>query len=399
MKLAELDSCAVPAKLEPILAEIKQETGCVYASIYRGSDAAAILNAHGKHTQQQLWDASPSQRSAWGVLGTPNPPGQSTHELRSDGVAYPGPAGRPLMWWQCGIDVDDAHVAAFIAAAAKHGWVAFRPYSAGVEYHHVDFKKLPVFFSPDYKPGAKGPNVLLFTQRLVKLGYLKRRWWQFNATVEQAVKLFQRDHHFTPDGVVGPVTWQAIKALAASKRRFVKHPAKPVPKKPPAKKPQKPAAISSAVVSKIAEFEGGQGNDGLFHPYTDPVGVWTIGYGHTEGVSSSSHPLTKTQALALLKHDLNTIYVPDVQAAAAKYGWQALTANQLGALTSFCYNLGAGYFEPSHSLGGALRNHDVKGAAAAILLYDKAGSPPRSLPGLTTRRRWEHDLFLQGASK
>src|SRR5262249_6733616 len=118
MQLAEIDECAAPPRLAAILADIKSKTGCSYASVYRGADAAAILNRFGKHTQQQLVDATPAQRVAWGVSGTPDRPGTSSHELRSDGVAYMGPVGRPLRWWQCGIDVDDDHVASFISAAA-----------------------------------------------------------------------------------------------------------------------------------------------------------------------------------------------------------------------------------------------------------------------------------------
>ena len=38
------------------------------------------------------------------------------------------------------------------------------------------------------------------------------------------------------------------------------------------------------IAKGIATFEGGRSADGLFHPYQDPVGVWTIGYGHTAGV-------------------------------------------------------------------------------------------------------------------
>jgi lysozyme len=407
-KLSELDGCAVPAQLEPILAAIKHDTGCVYASVYRGSDAAAILNAHGKHTQQQLWDATPAQRAAWGVLGTPNPPGRSTHELRSDGVAYAGPAGRALAWWQCGIDVDDAHVAAFIAAAGKRGWAAFRPYSSGVEYHHVDFRRLPVLFNPDYRVGSKGPMVMLLAQRLRTLGFTVHPTFTFDKQLEQAVKLFQRDHHLTSDGIAGPITWATLKALAAAKKRQEKKDRKaappkakkkprPKPKRKP-KRPKKPATtatrISASAVAAIAGFEGGESADGLFHPYFDKMGdVWTIGYGHTGGVSARSRPLTKTQALALLESDLNKSYVPAVLSAAREYKWLPLNQGKLDALSSFCFNLGPGDFAPSHSLGAALKAHNVAEAASAFLLYDKDANDVTE-PGLVRRREWERDRFL-----
>ena len=40
------------------------------------------------------------------------------------------------------------------------------------------------------------------------------------------------------------------------------------------------------------------------HPYLCPAGVWTIGYGHTEGVSRNSPPVSKTEAEQLLIEDL-----------------------------------------------------------------------------------------------
>ncbi|MDQ8046448.1 MAG: hypothetical protein AAGC46_16155 [Solirubrobacteraceae bacterium] len=74
----------------------------------------------------------------------PNPantPGHSTHELRSDGVAYAGPVGRPLSWWQLGLDVTDAD--GLIRAAHSLGYSLFRPYPSGSEEHHVNLRKSP----------------------------------------------------------------------------------------------------------------------------------------------------------------------------------------------------------------------------------------------------------------
>jgi hypothetical protein len=36
-----------------------------------------------------------------------NGPGQSTHERRNDGIAYPGPVGEQLEYWQVGMDWDN----------------------------------------------------------------------------------------------------------------------------------------------------------------------------------------------------------------------------------------------------------------------------------------------------
>src|SRR4051812_2407045 len=106
----------------------------------------------------------------------------------------------------------------------------------------------------------------------------------------------------------------------------------------------------------IADFEGGQSRDGLFHPYFDSLGgIWTIGYGHTEGVTRHSKPLTKTQALKLLKTDLNKKYAPAVDAQLHAYHVRTkLSQNAFDALVSLAYNLGTGIVGPTHTIGQAL---------------------------------------------
>jgi hypothetical protein len=104
-------------------------------SIYRGQDAAEILHRHGKHTQAEIHQMYP---------GISNPPGRSTHELRSDGVAYPGFGGEKLSDWQQGIDVNDGDVDNMKWWARHYGWELFQPYSRGVEFHHLNFRHRPV---------------------------------------------------------------------------------------------------------------------------------------------------------------------------------------------------------------------------------------------------------------
>jgi hypothetical protein len=120
----------------PYFALLAKEAKATINSIYRGSDAAWLLHRYGKHTQAELYATLPA--------GTANPPGRSTHELRSDGVAYGGPVGRHLEWWQQGIDVNDGDVRRMIKAAESHGWHLFQPYHAGVEFHHLNFYHKPV---------------------------------------------------------------------------------------------------------------------------------------------------------------------------------------------------------------------------------------------------------------
>jgi hypothetical protein len=122
--------------IAPYFALLAKEARATVNSIYRGSDAAAILHRHGKHTQAELYRTLPP--------GTANPPGRSTHELRSDGAAYAGPIGRKLEWWQQGIDVNDGDVERMMREARKHGWDLFQPYHSGVEFHHLNFRHRPV---------------------------------------------------------------------------------------------------------------------------------------------------------------------------------------------------------------------------------------------------------------
>jgi hypothetical protein len=74
----------------------------------------------------------------------PNPantPGHSTHELRSDAIAYRGPVGRPLAWWQEGLDVTEWDE--LLAVLRRLGYAAFQPYSSASEAHHVNLKRTP----------------------------------------------------------------------------------------------------------------------------------------------------------------------------------------------------------------------------------------------------------------
>jgi lysozyme len=145
--------------------------------------------------------------------------------------------------------------------------------------------------------------------------------------------------------------------------------------------------ISDRGVEFIAGFEGF-----VPHPYRDAVGVWTIGFGHTAGVSSRSKNLTRHEALALLERDLNRTYSPPVRRLS-----MPLTQDSFDALVSVVYNLGPGVIGRGHTLGDALAHHDFHGAADAILLYDKAGG--HALAGLTRRRHAERALFLKAGPK
>lgn len=130
---------------------------------------------------------------------------------------------------------------------------------------------------------------------------------------------------------------------------------------------------NDAGLQLIESFEGLRLNS-----YQDSVGVWTIGYGHTQGVKQGQ-TITQQQAQAFLQQDLGV-----AEGAVNRLGL-TLTDNQFAALVSFTFNLGAG------NLNKLLKN----GLAAVpdrILLFDHAGG--RALPGLTRRRQAERALYL-----
>lgn len=141
MKYVLVQDCPVPKPLAPILRKLLAESGARLQSCYRGVDAESLLHRCGKRSQRELYSGWCRRLPGFNPA---NPPGFSTHELRSDGVAYKVRRGKRLAWWQCGIDIDDAHVQAFIRVAAKHKWQVWRPYPTGSEYHHVNFRKPPV---------------------------------------------------------------------------------------------------------------------------------------------------------------------------------------------------------------------------------------------------------------
>ena len=140
-KFRIVGSCPCPENIAPYIEIITRDAMAMVNSIYRGDDARALLNAHGHSSQAQLFAGWEARRP--GFLPA-NPPGRSTHELKSDGLAYPSVSpGEDLPWWGQGFDVNDADVLRVIMAARKHGWSVFRPYTSGSEFHHLNFLREP----------------------------------------------------------------------------------------------------------------------------------------------------------------------------------------------------------------------------------------------------------------
>ncbi|MEH2253147.1 glycoside hydrolase family protein [Nostoc sp.] len=129
-----------------------------------------------------------------------------------------------------------------------------------------------------------------------------------------------------------------------------------------------------------------QSFEGLYlKAYQDPVNVWTIGWGATEGVHQGM-VITKAQAEEMLKKELSKF-----EAAVADAVKVQINDNQHSALVCFSYNVGARALSDS-TLLKLLNQGKYQEAADQFLVWDKAGG--QALLGLSRRRRAERSLFL-----
>lgn len=141
---------------------------------------------------------------------------------------------------------------------------------------------------------------------------------------------------------------------------------------------------TSTGLALIKQFEGLS-----LKAYLDPVGVPTIGYGHTGGVKMGD-TITADQAEQFLRLDLAA-----AEDAVAQLVKVPINPNQFSALVSFVYNLGARSFEDS-TLLRKLNAGDYARAADEFSRWVHAGN--QVLPGLVARRQAEADLFRSGVA-
>ena len=131
----------------------------------------------------------------------------------------------------------------------------------------------------------------------------------------------------------------------------------------------------------ISSFEGCK-----LTAYKCAAGVWTIGYGHTQGVREGD---TCTQELA------NSWLIEDIretQLLLAHYVNVPVTEGEFIAIVSLAFNVGIGAMMKSKLLR-KLNSGDRDGAAEEFLDFDLANG--KKVAGLTRRRKAEHDLFLK----
>lgn len=143
---------------------------------------------------------------------------------------------------------------------------------------------------------------------------------------------------------------------------------------------------NQAGLTLIKSFEGF-----VPHPYQDPIGVWTIGYGSIFGLDNkrvtADHPtITEEQAVDLLVRDMTR-----AEQSVERNIKVPLSDNQFAALVSFVYNLGGGALQRS-TLRMKLNREEYFSAADEFPKWCRANG--KVLKGLVRRRNEERQLFL-----
>lgn len=132
-------------------------------------------------------------------------------------------------------------------------------------------------------------------------------------------------------------------------------------------------------IDLIKRFEGLR-----LRSYLCPANVWTIGYGHTVGVTSNQI-ITSEQAESILKSDLKRFELGVMNAVKVD-----LNQSQFDALVSLSFNIGLSAFANS-TLVRLLNAGDYNGAAGQFERWNQGGG--KVLQGLSTRRAAERALF------
>ena len=130
----------------------------------------------------------------------------------------------------------------------------------------------------------------------------------------------------------------------------------------------------------IKDFEGLR-----LGAYKCPAGVWTIGFGHTNGVKQGQ-VITEAQACDFLVED-----IAPIEKLLNSLGIN-FRQDQFDALVSWIFNLGAGNFNKSTLKKKILADAKDEEIAYEFTKWVNAGGKP--LAGLKRRRVAEANMFL-----
>lgn len=136
----------------------------------------------------------------------------------------------------------------------------------------------------------------------------------------------------------------------------------------------------------IRKFEGLK-----LKAYLCPAGVWTIGYGNTFYENGSK--VQEGEKITLDRADkLLFFVVQKFESEVLKLVKSSINDNQLGSLTSFAFNVGAGNLAKSTLLKKVNANPNDATIRDEFMRWTKAGG--KVLNGLVTRRKAEADLYF-----
>lgn len=133
--------------------------------------------------------------------------------------------------------------------------------------------------------------------------------------------------------------------------------------------------------------------EGLYlEPYRDPVGLWTVGWGHLISMDKTlpkPPTITRERAEQLLQSDV-------AQTATLVYGLLKRSCDPwlFSALVDFTFNLGSGNLASSTLLRKVNRGEADESFIREFRKWDKAGGI--QMNGLVKRRAGEVQLLLTG---
>jgi len=142
----------------------------------------------------------------------------------------------------------------------------------------------------------------------------------------------------------------------------------------------------------IKEFEGCH-LSAYYDPLTGSLPI-TIGWGSTRRKDGSrfmiGNKISQAEADDLLYYQLRKEFLPSLQKIPY---WNEMNENQQGALLSFAYNLGAGFYGSTNfnTITKALKEKRWGDIPAALELYRNPGSKVEK--GLLRRRKAEGELW------
>jgi lysozyme len=150
--------------------------------------------------------------------------------------------------------------------------------------------------------------------------------------------------------------------------------------------------LSGNGLTLIQEFEGYHRKlpDGGCIAYRCPAGVWTLGWGCTEGIKPGMIWTRQQADVALMKE------LEKFEAAVERLVTVEINQNERDALISFAYNCGEGALARS-SILKQLNAGNREAAAKGFALWNRGGG--RVLPGLVRRRAAEAALFRKPVEK